>query len=56
MFIFIGPPVRHFSDGNQTVCPKLKKEIMPKCRERCLLFNSIYCDHPSLQDNLAKYD
>jgi hypothetical protein len=35
MFIFIGPPVRHFSDGNQTVCPKLKKQIMPKCRERC---------------------
>jgi hypothetical protein len=25
MFILIGPHVRHFSDGNQTVCPTLKK-------------------------------
>jgi hypothetical protein len=40
MFILIGPHVRHFSDGNQTVCPTLKKKtwppIMPKQRERCL--------------------
>jgi hypothetical protein len=25
MFILRGPHVRHFSDGNQTVCPTLKK-------------------------------
>jgi hypothetical protein len=40
MFILIGPHVRHFSDGNQTVCPTLKKKtwppIMPKQRERCI--------------------
>jgi hypothetical protein len=39
-FILIGPHVRHFSNGNQTVCPTLKKKswppIMPKQRERCL--------------------
>jgi cytochrome c oxidase assembly protein Cox11 len=38
MFILIGPHVRHFSDGNQTVCPTLKNKswppIMPKQRER----------------------
>jgi hypothetical protein len=27
-FILIGPHVRHFGDGNQTVCPTLKKLIM----------------------------
>jgi hypothetical protein len=39
MFILIGLHVRHFSDGNQTVCPTLKKKInhglslgMPKQR------------------------
>jgi hypothetical protein len=25
MFILIDPHVRHFSDGNQTACPTLKK-------------------------------
>jgi hypothetical protein len=38
MFILIGPHVRHFSDGNQTVCSTLKNKswppIMPKQRER----------------------
>jgi hypothetical protein len=37
MFILIGPHVRHFSDGNQTVCPTLKNKswlsIMAKRRE-----------------------
>jgi hypothetical protein len=32
--------VRHFSDGNQTMCPTLKKlimaPIMPEQRELCL--------------------
>jgi hypothetical protein len=41
MFILIGPHVRYFSDGNQTVCPTLKNKswplIMQKQRERCLL-------------------
>jgi hypothetical protein len=40
MFILIGPHVKHFSDGSQTVCPTLKNKswlpIMPKQRERCL--------------------
>jgi hypothetical protein len=40
MFILIGPHVKHFNDGNQTVCPTLKNKlwplIMPKQRERCL--------------------
>jgi hypothetical protein len=40
MFILIGPHVRHFSDGNQRVCPTLKNKswapIMPKQRGRCL--------------------
>jgi hypothetical protein len=42
MFILIGPHVRHFSDGNQTVCPTLKNKswppIIPKQRLRCLLY------------------
>jgi hypothetical protein len=45
MFILAGQHVRRFSDGNQTVCPTLKKKswppIMPKQRERCLCFNLI---------------
>jgi hypothetical protein len=42
MFIFLGPHVRHFSDGNQAVCPTLKNaswpSVMPKQSERCLVF------------------
>jgi hypothetical protein len=38
MFILTGPHVRHFSDGNQTVCPTLKNKswppIMPKQLEQ----------------------
>jgi hypothetical protein len=39
MFVLIGPHVEYFSDGNQTVCPTLKKLILasyyaPKQRER----------------------
>jgi hypothetical protein len=37
MFILIALHVRHFSDGNQTVCPTLKNKswpsIIPKHRE-----------------------
>jgi hypothetical protein len=40
MFILIGPHVKQFSDGNQTVSPTLKNKswppIMPKQGERCL--------------------
>jgi hypothetical protein len=42
MFILslTGPHVKHFNDGNQTVCPTLKNKlwplIIPKQRERCL--------------------
>jgi hypothetical protein len=44
MYILIGPDVRHFSDGNQTVSNVKKNKswppIMPKQRERCLSNNN----------------
>jgi hypothetical protein len=44
MYILIGPHIKHFSDGNQTVCATFKKKswlrIMPKQRERCLSNNN----------------
>jgi hypothetical protein len=37
--VLIGPHVRHFSDGNQTVCPTLKKNhALPLCQN----MNDVY--------------
>jgi hypothetical protein len=56
MFILIGPRVRHFSDGNQTVCPTLKNKswlpILPKQRKRYML----NCQQFSLEEMLEQFD
>jgi hypothetical protein len=48
MFILIGPHVEYLSDGNQTVCPTLKKLILASNAkttrtggERCLFTHRI---------------
>jgi hypothetical protein len=56
MFILIGPHVRHFSDGNQTVCPTLKNKswlpILPKQRKRCMS----NCQQFSREEMLEQFD
>jgi hypothetical protein len=45
MLILRGSHVRHFSDGNQTVCPTLKNKSWPPIiieqRKRCLVWIAI---------------